>query len=346
MEIKSQYPISKTLLFYAGWCLFWTLTQTIVLHRLNWSWEISFIDASVSNLLLTTFGYVTSTIYRFYQPNSSSRFFRLIFGLTMAFIFCELVVWILSTLFSTDLTYVAFLEKSIPVRFVFALLLIAFITLFNWLSSYLIEQKESEKRKFEAEQFAKQAELDKIRQQLQPHFLFNSLNSVYSLVNTKPLEARKMILQLSDFLRGTLKNDQSFVLLSDELEYVKLYLEIEKVRFGDRLNIHFEIEQACLSINIPPLLLQPIVENAIKFGLYDITEPVFIQISASMVNNLLEITVSNPFDAKTMSASQGAKFGLHSINRRLYLIYTRNDLLTTQATENTFTTTLKIPLVQ
>ena len=117
-------------------------------------------------------------------------------------------------------------------------------------------------------------------QQLQPHFLFNSLNSINALIGFKPDEARKMIHQLSDFLRGTLKkdDDQLQVTLNDELQHLNLYLEIEKVRFGHRLQTEISCDERSGSAKLPSMLLQPIVENAIKFGLYDTTGEVVVSL--------------------------------------------------------------------
>jgi two-component system, LytTR family, sensor kinase len=153
-----------------------------------------------------------------------------------------------------------------------------------------------------------------------------------------------MIQQLSDFLRGTLKKDeQKLLLFKDEMTHLNLYLEIEKVRFGHRLNIEMHIDEDSLDLNIPPLLIQPIVENAIKFGLYDTLGDTVIHLKAFSENNYLVIEVTNPFDIDTQSANAGTGFGLTSVQRRSYLLYARTDLLTTEKKENNFITTLKIP---
>jgi LytS/YehU family sensor histidine kinase len=252
---------------------------------------------------------------------------------------------LLQTLFFGDSQYQQFLSLSIPLRFMFALLMISFVTILNWLWNNLKEQTVKEERRNQAEQLVKDAELVKLRQQLQPHFLFNSLNSISALAGSKPNEARKMIQQLSDFLRGTLKKDeQKEVLLSEELEHLKLYLEIEKVRFGDRLNLDIHIPENCLPVFLPPLLLQPIVENAIKFGLYGTTESITVSILARLDNSFLYIEIKNPFDSETQRLNEGSCFGLSSIERRLQLLYTRNDLLNIEKAEHEFITKLKIPI--
>ena len=211
----------------------------------------------------------------------------------------------------------------------------------------LKDQKEQEERRNETEQLVKEAELVRLRQQLQPHFLFNSLNSISALAGARPEEARKMIQQLSDLLRGTLKKDeQQTVPLKEELQHLGLYLEIEKVRFGHRLHVEMNVSEESMDQMIPPLLLQPIVENAIKFGLYGTIEDIVVSIEGRIEPSYLLIEIKNPYDAQTQSAAKGTGFGLSSIQRRLFLLYGRNDLLVTEKKETVFITRLKIPQAQ
>jgi LytS/YehU family sensor histidine kinase len=239
-----------------------------------------------------------------------------------------------------------FLKSSLLVRFSIGFLITSIIVLlsvtwYNWQEQKMLQSRESE-----TDKLAKDAELYKLRQQLQPHFLFNSLNSINALITVQPAQARKMVLQLSDFLRGTLKKEErQWVALIEEIEHLQLYLEIEKVRFGHRLATQFEIEEHAKQLKLPALVLQPIVENAIKFGLYDTTEAITIYIGAKKEDHHLVITVQNPFDAET-SGPKGTGFGLSSVQRRLYLLFGRNDLLTTTTKENIFITQLTIPQPQ
>lgn len=326
---------------YSAWWLVWAAVQAIVLHRLHLGWETSVKDAAVSSVLLAISGLVTLTVYRFYQPGKSNRIYRLLFGLIITYLYCFALRWLLLQL-SGEAGYTVFLEQSMPLRFVFALLIISFITILNWLLSTISENKEKEKQQNEIEKMMREAELSRLRQQLQPHFLFNSLNSINALVATRPAEARKMVQQLSDFLRGTLKKDeQQNVRLKEELEHLGLYLDIEKVRFGHRLNVEIETAPGTGEMMIPPLLLQPVVENAIKFGLYDIPGNITIHIACRAENQNLIVEVKNPYDPSSQRSGTG--FGLSSIRRRLYLLYMRNDLLQTRSDENTFITILIIP---
>ena len=237
---------------------------------------------------------------------------------------------------------VDFIEDSLPVRFNIGMLLTGCSALISLLWYHTEEMQESLQLKSETEAIAKDAELYSLRQQLQPHFLFNSLNSISSLVGSDPVLSRKMIQQLSAFLRGTLnKEDTTWVLLSEELDHLELYLDIEKVRFGHRLNTDVVITAP--DARIPPMILQPIVENAIKFGLYDTIGTVTITINADMENNDLLVSVCNPYDPETADPKKGTGFGLNSIRRRLFLLFSRNDLLTTTYNESVFNTTVKIP---
>ena len=124
---------------------------------------------------------------------------------------------------------------------------------------------------------------------------------------------------------------------------MQLYLDIEKVRFGHRLTILLDHDDESLKMRLPSLLLQPIVENAIKFGLYDTVGEITIAITARSEKEQLVVEVKNPYDPATAQPRQGTGFGLNSIRRRLYLLYFQNDLLSTREEENTFITTIKIP---
>ncbi len=206
------------------------------------------------------------------------------------------------------------------------------------------EEQENRQRKNDAEKMSKEAELFKLRQQLQPHFLFNSLNSISALIGSDPVQARNMIHQLSDFLRTTLRKDEEqWIKMEEELESLELYLEIEKVRFGHRLSTTIMKDEKSLQMLVPPMILQPVVENAIKFGLYDTTEAVTINISVHAENELLKVIVQNPFDPETASPRHGTGFGLNSVKRRLYLLFARTDLVETSSKDHVFTTIINIP---
>lgn len=295
----------------------------------------------VTNLIIAVGGYDMILVMKYYQPR---RVVRTAMSIALAVI-CVFAIHHL-TLMVVDETpeYVSFLDKSLFIRGLYIWLMIALVSAMTGLWFTMREHQEADSRTVAAEKLVREAELSRLRQQLQPHFLFNSLNSISALAGSRPEEARRMIHQLSDFFRGTLrKDDQQLIPLSDELEHLSLYLEIEKVRFGHRLETAIDCEERAITMKIPPLLLQPVVENAIKFGLYDTLGETIIRITASAENNYLKISVTNPFDSSSSIPRRGTGFGLESIQRRLYLLYARNDLLNTEQKESNFTTIIRIP---
>lgn len=329
------------------WWVLWSALQVFVLHRLGLSWDLAVLDSSISSALLALACFAAITLYSFYQPGVQNRVYRFVFALGITVMYTVVFKWLMQSILFDNSHYHLFLEASMPIRFVIALLVLTFLTLLSWLLNAIKEQSERESRQTEAEQWAKEAELVKLQQQLQPHFLFNSLNSISALVGSKPNEARKMIQQLSDFLRGTLKKDeQQLVSLNDEIDHLQLYLDIEKLRFGERLSIELHSDSVAGVCKLPALILQPIVENAIKFGLYGTLGEITIYISAKNTASVLEIEVRNPFDKPTQQSAAGTGFGLSSVQRRLFLLYARQDLLSVHPGEKEFVTRIKIPQSQ
>lgn len=330
--------------FTACW-LIWTVVHFMMLQNFDIEWQTALTDSLGSNILLCGASILIIHSLSFYRPAKSKYFYLLAWCLVVSFIYSAVVKFGLAHIFEEDTAYVDFLMRSMPVRFDIAFLVIGCSIIMGMLWYSLEEKKMQETIKFDAEKLARDAELYKLRQQLQPHFLFNSLNSISALAGKQPEQARKMIQQLSDFLRGALKKeDHQWVTLADELQHLQLYLDMEKMRFGHRLDTQIITDDACLKATLPPMLLQPIVENAIKFGLYDTTENITITITAKTITDYLEITVLNPFDPETSSPKTGTGFGLSSVQRRLYLLFARNDLLTTAIEGRLFSTTVKIPV--
>ncbi|HEV3409629.1 MAG TPA: histidine kinase, partial [Chthoniobacterales bacterium] len=176
-----------------------------------------------------------------------------------------------------------------------------------------------------------QAQLKALKMQIHPHFLFNTLHSISSLVLEEPMKANKMIALLGDFLRVTLESrDQQQVTLQEEAEFVRGYLEIEQVRFGDRLQVEFNIDPATLSANIPHLILQPVVENAVQHAVAPHAAPVHISIGAKQQDGFvrLEVTDNGPGLRRESAGREGAGIGLTNVRARLDQTYGTNYSLT------------------
>lgn len=331
------------LIFGICWLVFFA-DHALVLNWFGLPWKEAVIDSLISNGLLLLFCLLIMNTLRYYLPEKEQLINIFAWCVFFTIIWLLLAKWLLMLALDHYPDYSQLLSRSIPIRFSIAFLLLGYVTMVSVLWQTSVEQKETEERKADAERLTKEAELFKLRQQLQPHFLFNSLNSINALIGTRPAEARKMVQQLSDFLRGTLKKEETqWVSLSEELQYLQLYLEIEKVRFGNRLETTVITGEDSAELKIPALLLQPIVENAIKFGLYDTVGQTVIHIRTSTEDHELVVSVSNPFDPETSTPRHGTGFGLKSVQRRLYLLFGRNDLLTTVADGNVFVTTVRIP---
>ena len=187
----------------------------------------------------------------------------------------------------------------------------------HYLYLAIAESHASAQRALALQVTAREAELRAVRSQLNPHFLFNSLNSINALVGSDPEGARRMCEGLGDFLRRTLQlGARETVTLDDELALVDRYLAIEQVRFGARLVVERAIAEEARACLLPPLLLQPLVENAIKHGVAERLEGGTVRLSARRVADRLEIGLENPVDADAR-ARGGEGLGLDIVRRRL-----------------------------
>lgn len=343
----SLFSVRRFLIIFSVAWLVLIVDHGLVLYWFGLPWQAAVIDSLISNVLLLLICLLVINSIRYYTPRLEQYMNVLIMCIVLTILWLLLIKWLLRlTLGYSYQNYMDILDGSLMIRYSVAFLVVTIVTMvaiiwFNWQ-----EQQRSESRKADAEKLAKEAELFKLRQQLQPHFLFNSLNSINALIGTRPVEARKMVQQLSDFLRGTIKKEETqWVSLQEEMQYLQLYLDIEKVRFGNRLATVIESDEESQQMKLPALLLQPIVENAIKFGLYDTVGETVIRIETMREGGDLLVRVCNPFDPETSSPKQGTGFGLKSVHRRLYLLFARTDLLHTMAKDNIFITTVKIPQI-
>ena len=183
------------------------------------------------------------------------------------------------------------------------------------------ESKEALNREMQALVAARDAELKALKAQINPHFLFNSLNSISALAGIDAARAREMCVRLSDFLRSSLRvGERESVPLSEELALAHNYLGVEQVRFGGRLGVEQQIAPECEAGLVPPLLLQPLVENAVKHGIASMVEGGTIRLQAWRVENALHISVENPFDPEGATARRNG-LGLQIVKRRLLARY-------------------------
>ncbi|MDH5381694.1 MAG: histidine kinase, partial [Cyclobacteriaceae bacterium] len=220
------------------------------------------------------------------------------------------------------------------------LFIVYFLYAMMLLNYYILKYRDNLIRKEQSEEKLKnllqEAELNLLKSQLNPHFIFNSLNSINSLSVTDPSKARDMVVKLSTFLRYSLgKHTDEMVQVSEELESVRLFIDIEKTRFGKRLNVEEKIDPNCLKRNIPLMILQPLLENAIKFGVYEQLGDVKIKLEVNELENGFEVVIENNYDPGETD-SKGKGIGLRNVQKRLEILYGKNHGFYVESKDNIF----------
>lgn len=197
---------------------------------------------------------------------------------------------------------------------------------------------------------AREAELLMLRTQIQPHFLFNCLNSISALTQFDPAGARDMTLQLAQYFRQTLVLTQHrLVKLEEELAHGQVFLDIERVRFGDRLQVRWQCDERAQAVLLPPMLLQPLLENALKHGVAECLDGGMVRVEAAVQDDWLRLSVTNtlppdvPAHAPPLAAHQGTGTGLANIRQRLAGLYDTQAQLTLSRQDGEFRALITLP---
>jgi two-component system sensor histidine kinase AlgZ len=194
-----------------------------------------------------------------------------------------------------------------------------------------------------AEILSREAELKALKAQVNPHFLFNSLNSISALTTTDPAKAREMCIRLSEFLRTSLRlGERTSVPFAEELALTRTYLDVEQVRFGQRLRVSQSFESGCTECDVPPLLVQPLIENAIKHGIATLVEGGEISMIGTRTREVVRIVIENPFDPDAPEVRKNG-FGLISVRNRLYARYGDAARMDIQVERNHYRVILTVP---
>lgn len=344
-------PLFKNTRLIIAYSAFWLFVSCSHFTLLFFAYDIPFtesvLDSLIFNILFAIIGIgIWFPIY-FSSSEERSLFLKIIqhvaYGILTIGLWISIGIYIINSLFSQDTHIKEFISLTIPWRITTGILLYSLIVLFYYLVIYYKNFREKQEKETELRALIKETELKTLKSQINPHFLFNALNSISSLTMIMPEKAQDMVIKLSEFMRYSLaKKDDHLVTLENELNNINRYLEIEKIRFGSRLNIEKEIHQDCKNTHLPALILQPIIENAIKYGVYESTDPSSITIACMQQNNMLKAKVSNSYEPDFIS-KRGEGYGLLNISKRLQLIYGRPDLMKIEKTETTFTVSLFIP---
>jgi len=308
---------------------------------------VSFGDSLVFNLLFAVIGSGLWFMVRFSNLQTKTFNELAIYHLTGATvtIFTWLITGylILNGIFSENEEYRIFLKLTLSIRiitgaFFYALLVIGYYLLINFR-----ELKEKNHREAQLTNLLKEAELNMLRSQIRPHFLFNSLNSISSLTMTDPGKAQEMVIKLSEFMRYSLNLPDTMIsTLEKEMHHVELYLDIEKVRFGNRLVFEKTTGEGALEWNVPVMLLQPLIENSVKYGVYGSADTTRISLEASLEDGMLVVTVGNTYDPES-KVKKGTGTGLANIRARMLNLYGTGSLMKINQSENYFEVVLTIP---
>ncbi|RKX37294.1 MAG: sensor histidine kinase [Verrucomicrobia bacterium] len=215
---------------------------------------------------------------------------------------------------------------------------------YHYLILAMEETRRVEVREQEARVLTREAELRALKFQVNPHFLFNSLNAIAALTMAEPEQARRMCQLLSSFLRTSLRlGDRDAVTLKEELGLVRSYLDIELVRFSDRLTVEQTLAENCLDLKVPPLLLQPLIENAVKHGIGTLPDGGTITLAVARESDRLRLSVENPLDPDE-PARPGSGRGLQIVEERLGAFYGQEARMVIDKNQQRFRVELIIPI--
>lgn len=307
----------------------------------------SISDSLVSNVVFALLGIGLWYMVRFSGKQIDGFTKNLVYHITgCAF---TILIWqlisysLLRLLFGNNDVFMNFLAEAMVVKVLTGVLIYFLLISVDFLILSFEEMQEQAEHEASLSSMLREAELNMLRSQIRPHFLFNSLNSVSSLTLSNPQAAQDMIIKLSEFMRHSLTlGAETMNTLNDELYHAGLYLDIERVRFADRMKIEKSIDPKCGEMMLPAMILQPLLENAVKHGVNTMLTSCFITLKAECNESYLGISISNTFDPDAVPR-KGTGTGLSNVQKRMAAIYGRNDLLSTKTSDQMFEVKLHIP---
>lgn len=338
---------SRLLLYLAVWVAFGLLLADVLYFGGNAPAYWSFLFAVPLALLL---GLQSLSFWYFVQamPPGETPVGRMA-GTWLAAGVVSLVAWLAAAYGWALLLLPA--GTSYPPEFIGVLPLMIFAgaigiliaVLGHYLAGAFQRSRTAERKALELQVMAREAELKSLRAQLDPHFLFNSLNSVAALIGNDTAAARQMCFLMAQFFRKSLSlgREQS-IALSEELSLVETFLAIEKVRFGERLRAKFDVADYVLDVAVPPLMLQPLIENAVHHGVAHLLEGGEVCVTARRHDAFLEIVVENPCDPDR-PASRSTGVGLANVRSRVETLCGHRASVDVDAGETHFRVSILLP---
>ncbi len=347
-----KHPIAQSIKYILAYAGVWILILGVHITTVYYLYHIDLITAIIDGFVFKSlFAVIGIALWYpvFYNDLEKQSVVNLVIN-HLSIMSLTLAFWLSAGLFITNALLslihpeTAAIDFGFPWRvysgifLYFALIMIYYLLIYGYnLREYILQESRLRER-------INEAELQSLKSQINPHFLFNSLNSISSLTITNPEKAHEMIIKLSGFLRYSLAHDpNNLIPLRQEIENMESYISVEKIRFGDKLIFEQHIDQACFEHKVPFLILQPLIENAIKHGVYESLEPVTVSIvGEKLPDQSLKITICNGFDPDSIPR-KGTGTGIKNIVDRLKIIYQLNDLFSFQKSERSFTVQLIIP---
>jgi hypothetical protein len=237
----------------------------------------------------------------------------------------------------------ALFPRIAPFAFATAAAIFVVVSAVHYTLAAADESQAARRRALETDVTAREAELRALRAQIDPHFLFNCLHSISALVGSKPAEARRMCLELAEFFRESLRvGSQPRIRLGLEAALVEQYLGIEQVRFGSRLRVAIAVAPEAEGVLVPPLLLQPLAENAVRHGVATLVEGGDVTIAIARRGDYVDVRIDNPYDAA--DTRRGTGVGLANVRARLDASYGGRADFRVNATGSHFTASLSLPV--
>ncbi|MGF1635983.1 MAG: sensor histidine kinase [Cyclobacteriaceae bacterium] len=351
--MNHPFTDSRTKLgIYFGFWTLYALVYCIFLHQFfQASWSLAIVDAFIYNLWFSLLGLGLWYAVRFSKVEKHNPISLVMNHAGAAML--AILLWLslgyysmLSMFFIDTTLHPDFFESTMTWRVIAGLSQYVFIVLIYYVIMYYSNFQDRLVREAQLKSSIQKSELNVLRSQINPHFLFNSLNSIAALSLAAPQKARDMTLSLSDFLRYSLQQkDSKLISLGEEMENIRRYLAIERIRYGDKMKWSEDLGEDCLNKEVPVMILQPLIENAIKHGVSESTGLVEIEVKACWFQGFMKIQISNGYE-QTYVKPKGSNTGLKNIMERMELMYGRTDLVQIQKNHQVFCVTLSFPFTK
>jgi len=333
-----MHPIFSRKTYFASYLTAWAFFGAMLaalLHSGSLSWRDTL---AISEPLCLFYAFVCLTPWYVCKqmPLRSTNAFKLGVNHGGAAILASAIWAEMARLIAYLLNVTPLLRPELPHLIVVGLLLYLLSVALHYMLLAVEQSREMEIQ-------ARDAELRALKAQINPHFLFNSLNSITALTATDPSRAREMCIRLSDFLRNTLGlGERESISWREELALARTYLEVERVRFGARLNVEMDVDDECSDCMVPPLVLQPLIENAVKHGIATMIEGGTIKVEGRVKGGLLEVSVENGFDPDSPSPRRSG-LGLRNVRSRLATRFGDVASLSAHASDSRFRAEMIMP---